>query len=201
MPVYRFNLDAPVLPAALSERLQQDLAESYLSLNIFPFTLDSWFTKESNEYFVGNVNGNSFNIKFVCPGYRNSFHPSIRGKIKPSATGSVTEVIMYMNPFGALFLLLLLFTGFKMFFVGGLLPFKDFVGVFAFFMVIFLFAIGLFYDTAFKAKKKLILLWNQTNTKILVDTGSLKYKIKCEKCGHPIASNGNKCLYCGAKKI
>jgi hypothetical protein len=106
-----------------------------------------------------------------------------------------------MNPFGASFFVFLLITSFNMLFVGGLLPLKEFVGVLAFFMVIFLFVIGSFYDNAFKAKKMLSLLWSQTDTKILVDTGSLKYKIKCENCGHPMASNGNKCLYCGANIV
>ena len=197
MPLYKFHITVPLSPVLATRRLQADIVEMRGFLGFFTFLWESWFIREPQEFFVGTVKGNRFNIRLIRHRHRNFFHPNIRGKITTSGKGSNIDILFYMNPFGAAFLTYWLYSGISAVLAGGLQPPKMFIAGLAFFITGFLIALGWFWSNATLAKKALMLLWSDEETKILINTGSVKDKIKCEKCGHLNASNCNKCLYCG----
>ncbi len=198
MPFYKFDMTVPLSPELVTSRLENDLVEPHNFFSYFPISLESCFTREVKEFFVGKVKQNRFKINYIRLGRRNFFHPAIRGKITASGNGTSIDVLMFMNPVGAAFLAFWFCSGISLVLAGGVQPLNMFIGGLAFFIAGLVIALGWFCSDAMKAKKMLILLWAVEDTKIVVDTGSMSDKITCEKCGHFNARIFSKCLYCGA---
>jgi len=195
MPFYKLDMTVPLSPELVTRRLQDDLVERR-NISLF---WDSWFEREDNEFFSGRVKENRFFINYIRLGQRNMFHPDIRGRITaPSGKGTHIEVVMYMNPLGAAFLTFWFCSGISLLYTGGIYPLKTFAAGVLIIIVGFLIAVSWFFEDAAKAKKMLILLWTEEQTKILVNTGSITNQIRCENCGHLNAPICSKCLYCGA---
>lgn len=199
MPFYKFDITVPLSPEVVTNRLQDDLVEPHSFFSWVPLSLDTFLTgTEVKELFIGKIKENRFSIKYVHLGRRNSFHPVIRGRITASGKGTHIDVLAYINPPAAAFFAFWFFSGITFVFTGGLHPLKMFIGGLAFFIAGLLIVMSRFWDETMKAKKMLILLWTQEDTKIVMDTGSTSDKIKCVKCGHFNTRICSKCLYCGA---
>lgn len=103
MPLYWFHIDVPRQPNVLSERLRSVVRAEPDILEYFG-RMWTW-KKPIGPPFIGSVQAESFAIRRDIRG-RNSFLPRIRGRIIPTPTGSRIDVIMFLHPFTALFMIL-----------------------------------------------------------------------------------------------
>lgn len=105
MPVFWFNVDAPIPPQVLVDRLRSVVTgESKLS----KFFGSAWASQELRDVpFIGDVRDDSFTIRRNIH-YRNSFLPRISGRIVPTLTGARVQILMYVHPFVGLFMVLFL---------------------------------------------------------------------------------------------
>ena len=101
MPFYRFEVDSPLPPHAVAERIRgirRDPPGFWASIRE-PFGPRS----AGAPPFVGTLEGDAF--RFVrAIRYRNSFLPRIRGRIAAAPTGTRVYVTMHLHPAVALFM-------------------------------------------------------------------------------------------------
>jgi hypothetical protein len=90
MPFYSFQIDT-ALP-------RQDVVERVRTLIYGEKSMPS-----NPAPFVGSVDRESFKLRRVIR-YRNSFLPTISGKIHHSPTGTRVNVVMFMHPFVTVFM-------------------------------------------------------------------------------------------------
>jgi hypothetical protein len=101
MPFYRFRLDSPLSP----EQAERNIA---LMTGVHPpvtfFAFGTGLTgHRSSAAFFGKVKNYSFNLQRNIS-YRNSFLPTIRGRIEAAATGAQITVTMFINSGAAVFI-------------------------------------------------------------------------------------------------
>jgi hypothetical protein len=99
MPYYRFELNVPLSPVEVAERIRAitDKPRSFWE------SLGNWSPgRGSPQRFVGRVRQLSFQLQRDI-GYRNSLLPIISGLISPAPQGSTIQVKMYLHLFAAAF--------------------------------------------------------------------------------------------------
>jgi hypothetical protein len=101
MPLYWFHIDALAPPLVLADRLRSVVQKE-------PESQGFWSTWKPREPvgppFIGTVQDCSFKLRRDIR-RRNSFLPRVKGHIIPTPTGARVDVIMFLHPFTALFML------------------------------------------------------------------------------------------------
>ena len=124
MPIYRFHLDVDVPRQIVADRLRAVVGDKppfWKSL----FT--GWWSRDpASPPFVGIVDDDSFRVRRDIR-YRNSFLPLVWGRFMSTPTGTRVNVIMFIHPLVALFMVFWLGTvGYGAF--PGRFPFAHCVG-------------------------------------------------------------------------
>jgi hypothetical protein len=147
VPFYRFQIGVAAPPPVVVERLRSivrdkpTIGESFRRM---------WpFGNPVTAPFTGSILDESFKIQRDIR-YRNSFLPMIRGRVTPDGFGSRVEVIMFIHPLVALFMIFWLgmvaFGAFSIRSASSLIP----AGMFVFGMAL---TFGAFIPEAIKAKR------------------------------------------------
>ncbi|MGB8918322.1 MAG: hypothetical protein WCC89_15810 [Candidatus Sulfotelmatobacter sp.] len=101
MPIYRFHLDVDAPRQIVADRLRVVVGDKppfWKSL----FT--GWWSRDpTSPPFVGIVDDDSFRVRRDIR-YRNSFLPLVRGRFISTHTGTRVNVIMFIHPLVALFM-------------------------------------------------------------------------------------------------
>ena len=101
MPIYRFHLDVAVPCQIVAKRLRAVVGDEppfWKSL----FT--GWRSKDAGSPpFIGTVYDDSFRVRRDIR-YRNSFVPLVWGRFLSTPTGTRVNVIMFIHPLTALFM-------------------------------------------------------------------------------------------------
>src|ERR1039458_9653010 len=101
MPIYRFHLDVDVPRQIVADRLRAVVGEKP------PFwksLLSGWRSRDpGTPPFIGIVDDDSFRVKRDIR-YRNSFSPLVWGRFIATPTGTRVNVIMFIHPLVALFM-------------------------------------------------------------------------------------------------
>jgi hypothetical protein len=99
LPYYRFQLEVPLSPEAVAERMRAVTQEPRTFSEKFR---RAWGFGKSGPPFVGYVEDLSFRLRRDIR-HRNLFLPMIRAKVAPEPSGSRVSVTMYLNPVVAVF--------------------------------------------------------------------------------------------------
>jgi hypothetical protein len=196
MPFYRFHVDVALSPTDASERLEAEISQYPGFGESFLNSWRSWILSEQSEYFVGRIHDRRFQISLVNPRRRNPFAPAIRGKITPSGRGARVDVVMYIDPFVAVFMASWFFGCFQM--LGRSMSLKLLGSVLVFVVGGAVFFLISFFDVALKARKMLTSILLREETRVVIDAVPDE-RIRCNGCGHFNAIKSIKCLYCGAE--
>jgi len=100
MPIYRFHLDVDVPRQIVADRLRAVVGDKppfWKSL----FTV--WWSRDPRSPFTGIVDDDSFRVRRDIR-YRNSFLPLVWGRFISTPTGTRVNVIMFIHPLVALFM-------------------------------------------------------------------------------------------------
>jgi hypothetical protein len=150
MPYYRCDLEVPLPPETVAQRLQGMIGTRPGFLD----QLQDLWNRKAEPVFYGSLGDGSFKISRNIR-YNNSFLPQIRGRIEPTGGGTRVAMTMFVHPAVAVFMLVWCFGAAS----GAIFAFQSLNGPYAIYvpMGIFLFMIALptagFYPEAFKAKR------------------------------------------------
>jgi hypothetical protein len=100
MPIYRFHLDVNVPRQIVADRLRAVVGEKP------PFwksLFAGWSRDPTSPPFIGIVDDDSFRVRRDIR-YRNSFLPLVWGRFVSTPIGTRVNVIMFIHPFVALFM-------------------------------------------------------------------------------------------------
>jgi hypothetical protein len=102
MPFYRFQLQVPLPPDVAQDRIQ---AITRKPLSYWASFGSGWrAARNSGRPFQGRLEHHRFRLMRNI-NHRNSFLPVVRGRIDQEPGGSRVSVILYMDPFVAIFML------------------------------------------------------------------------------------------------
>jgi len=150
MPYYRCDLEAPLPPETVTQRLQAMIGERPGFLD----QLQNAWNRKAGPAFYGSLREGSFRISRNIR-YNNSFLPQIRGRIEQTGGGTRVALVMFVHPAVAVFMLVWISIAASIVSV----VFRASAGPYATYILLgmLLFAIVLpvaaFYPEAFKAKR------------------------------------------------
>jgi hypothetical protein len=102
MPFYRFQLQVPLPPDVAQDRIQTITGKPLPYWDSFG---TGWLSgRKSGQPFQGRLKHHRFRLMRNID-HRNSFLPLIRGRIDQEPGGSRVSVILYLDPFVAIFML------------------------------------------------------------------------------------------------
>ncbi|MBZ5525264.1 MAG: hypothetical protein LAP21_23805 [Acidobacteriia bacterium] len=150
MPYYRCELEVPLPPETVTQRLQVMIGEKPGFLD----QLKNAWKRSGGPVFYGSLRDGSFRISRNIH-YRNSFLPQIRGRIEPTGGGTRVALVMFVHPLVAAFMLFWLFMVASFAIVGVGQPGDPYATYIPLGMLLFGIALPAisFYPEAFKAKK------------------------------------------------
>jgi hypothetical protein len=150
MPYYRCDLEVPLPPETVGQRLQEMIGRRPGFLD----QLQDLWNRKAGPVFYGSLSGGSFKISRNIR-YNNSFLPQIRGRIEPTGGGSRVAMTMFVHPAVAVFMLIWSLGAAA----GGAVAFQSLDGPYAIYIplgiliVVIALPTAAFYPEAFKAKR------------------------------------------------
>ncbi len=101
VPIYRFNVDVDVPPTVAAQRIRAVVQNAPTFWGSFRMAYRLSYPK--GPPFIGTVQDDSFKMRRDIR-YRNSFLPTIRGRLISIPTGTRVQVTMFLHPLVAAFM-------------------------------------------------------------------------------------------------